>query len=179
MFEIPSREDLAALALRTNAVVSTVSLGFVWPLDDSRVSGFYSTPNGIREFVLRHADLPDVLLPSATDARQADAEAIRSNPTGVFEWCLLSSGAQRVMSIRIRDCETAARFWVGLSDPNPFTKDQQARLETIADESVELFKRSVSPEAIAERLRRLEMTAELLMAIFTVLDVREVVDRIS
>src|SRR5215470_5267018 len=119
MFEIPSRADLAALASRTNAVVSTVSLGFVRPLDDSRVSVFYSTPNGIGEFVLRHADLPDVLLSSATDARHADANAIRSNPTRAFEFHLISSGAQRVVSTRIRDCEAAARFWVGLSDPSP------------------------------------------------------------
>src|SRR5262245_41051973 len=98
MFEIPSRADLAALASKTNAVISSVSFGFVRPLDDNRVSVFYSTPNGFGEFVLRHPDLPEVLLPSATDARHADAKAIRSNPTGVFEWCLLSGGAQRAMS---------------------------------------------------------------------------------
>src|SRR5262245_34990121 len=155
MPEIPSREDLTALASRANAVASTVAFGFVRPLDDSRVTVFYSTLNGIGEYVLGHADLPDVLLPSATDIRQADAKAIRSNPTGVFEWNLLSSGAQRVMSVRIRDCETATRFWVALSDPGPLTIDQQARIERIADESVNILKRSVPPDAIAERLRRL------------------------
>ena len=179
MLEIPSREDLAALASRTNAVASTVALGFVRPLDDSRVAVFYSTPNGIGEYVLRHADLPDVLLPWAADARQTDAKGIRSNSTGVFEWNLLSSGAERVVSVRIRDCETAARFWVALSDPGPLTEHQQAGIESIAEESVHLLKRSVPPDAIAERLRRLEMTAELLQAIVQVLDVREVFDRLS
>src|SRR5262249_47982495 len=76
-------------------------------------------------------------------------------------------------------CETAARFWVGLSDPKPLTRDQQIRIEGIADESADLLKSSIPPDAIAGRMRRLEMTAELLQAIVQVLDVREVFDRLS
>src|SRR5262249_13013300 len=87
--------------------------------------------------------------------------------------------AHRVVSVSIRHGETAARFWVGLSDPITLTRDQQARIESIADESVDVLKASIPPHAIGKRLRRLEMTAELLQAIVQVLDVREVFDRLS
>src|SRR5215467_5091588 len=152
MLEIPSRQELAELAAKTNAVVSAVTLGFARPLDDNNISVLYWTPNGIGEYLLQNADLPDVLLPSATDMRQADAKAINSNPNGVFEWHLLVGEVQRVVSFRIRRCDPAVRFWVGLSDPAPLAKDQQARIENIADGCADLLKGAMPPDAIAERL---------------------------
>src|SRR5262249_48102459 len=179
MLEIPSRQDLAELSAKTNAVVSAATLGFARPLDDNHVSVLYWTPNGIGEHFLQNTDLPDVLLPSATDMRQADAKVINSSPNGVFEWHLLVGEVQRVVSFQIRGCNPAVRFWVGSSDPAPLTKDQQARIESIADGCADLLKGTITRDAIVERLRRLEMTAELLPAIVQVLDVREVFDRLS
>jgi transcriptional regulator with GAF, ATPase, and Fis domain len=179
MLEIPSRQDLAELATTTkNAIVSAVTLGFVRPMDN-HVSVLYWTPYGFGEYLLPNAELPDVLLPSATDMRQADAKAINANPKGVFEWHLLVGQVQRVVSVQSRHCEPPVRFWVGLSDPTPLTGDQQDRIESIADGCADLLKGGIPQDAIAERLRRLEMTAELLQAIVQVLDVREVFDRLS
>src|SRR5215831_185090 len=113
MFEIPSREDLAALAAKTNGVASTKAVGFVRPLDDHRVSVFGSTQNGIGEYVLQNADLAS---------------------NSVFEWHLRSIGAQSFVSVPIAHSEPPTRFWVGLSDPSPLTKDQHAQIERIADE---------------------------------------------
>src|SRR5262249_27181756 len=110
---------------------------------------------------------------------QADAKAIKANPNGVFEWHLLLGDVQRVVSFRIDGCEPAARFWAGLSEPAALTKDQQSRIESIANGCADLLDGSIPTNTIAERLRRLEMTAELLQAIVQVLDIREVFDRLS
>jgi transcriptional regulator with GAF, ATPase, and Fis domain len=158
MFEIPSREDLAALAARANAVAPTKTVGFVRSLDEHRVAIFGSTQNGLGEYFLENADLA---------------------ANSVFEWHLQSIGAQSFVSVPIAHSEPPVRFWVGFSDPNPLTKDQHVRIERIADESINLLKPSLSPDAIAERLRRLEITAELLQSTLQVLDLREVFDRLS
>src|SRR5262249_45199885 len=152
--------DLAELAAKIKTIGPAVTLGFARPVDDNHVSVFYWTPHGIGEYFLQNADLPGVLLPSATDMRQVDATAINSNPKGVFEWHLLVGEVQRVVSFRIRYCDAAVRFWVGLSDPTPLTKDQQARIENIADGCADLLKGTIPRDGIAERLRRLELTAE-------------------
>src|SRR5215510_3933655 len=144
MFEIPSREDLAALAAKANAVAPTKTVGFIRPLDGHRVSVFGSTQNGIGEYVLPNADLAS---------------------NSVFEWHLRSIGAQSFVSVPIAHSEPPVRFWAGLSDPNPLTKDQHDRIERIANETINLLNPSIPPDTVARRLRRLEITAELLKSI--------------
>src|SRR5262249_35230450 len=69
--------------------------------------------------------------------------------------------------------------WIGTSDPNPLTSDQMVRLGRLAEESAGLVNRPILPDEASERLRRLELAAEMLPALLRVLDVREVFDRLS
>jgi hypothetical protein len=80
---------------------------------ETDVSVLYWTPHGFGSYILANSNLPDVLRPSATDMRQADAKAINANPNGVFEWHLLLGEVQRVVSFRIAGCGPPARFWAG------------------------------------------------------------------
>src|SRR6185503_10168652 len=75
--------------------------------------------------------------------------------------------------------EPATRFWVGVSDPEPFSPDQVRRLDAVAVESIPLLTASISQDEAFERLRRLEQAAGLLPALLHVLDIREVIDRLS
>jgi hypothetical protein len=176
---IPSRTGLATLTEAANAVVPAVVLGLSRSLDDGRVSVLYSYPHGIGEFVLGGSDVPDALLPTAEGPRQADVAAIKANPLGAVEWLLLFGGVQRVVSVRAPDSAPPTRFFIGLSDPDPLTFDQLARLEPLAEASLRVLGAPQSPEDAGERLRRLDLGAGLLPALLRVLDARDVFDRLS
>src|SRR5262245_53676761 len=178
MLELPSRTAFAALQKNVETVVPAVTLGFCRSLGETEVSVPYSIPLGFGEYILSQDGLPEVIQPWTTGFRQADAAALKANAERVFEWHLLVGNVQRVVSFRIEESEPATRFWIGLADSAPLTAEQQARLEAVAQASLGHLKTSVSPDDAPERLRRLELAAELLPALH-VLDLREIFNRLS
>ena len=178
MLHIPSRTGLTALAEAAKAVVSPGAIGFARAVDDCRVSILYGNPYGIGEFVLPSHDVPGVFVPTTEGPQEANAITLNARP-GAIEWLLRFSGIQRVVSIPVPGCTRPTRLWIGLSDPSPTTVDQLARLDTIARASAELWNTSISSAEAGEQLHRLELAAGLLPALLSVLDVRDVFDRLS
>jgi transcriptional regulator with GAF, ATPase, and Fis domain len=179
MLEIPSRKGFADLTAATAAVVPPVTLGFARALDKEHVSILYSTPHGIGEYILLVNAVPDVIVPTTEDFLEADAAAIQSNSQRVFEWHLLVGAVQRVASLRLSDCKPATRFWVGTSAAAALTNDQRGQLRAVAEEAAaNLLRTAISPSEALERLRRMELAAELLPELH-VLDVREIFNRLS
>src|SRR5262249_17708315 len=161
-------ESLAALTKTVNAVVPSVILGFARALDDGRVSLLYCYPYGIAQYVIPVSDVPDVLLPSTYGAQDGDVVASASNPPDAPKWLLRFGSVQRVVSVRMSTCDQPTRFWIGTSDPNPLTSDQMVRLGRLAEESAGLVNRPILPDEASERLRRLELAAEMLPALLRV-----------
>jgi transcriptional regulator with GAF, ATPase, and Fis domain len=179
MPHLPSRKSLKAFADTVNAVVPSAILGFARMRPDARVSIFYWHSYGMGEYILDASDVLAPLSPSGDDTRQADAPALRLNPLRAVEWMLLFAGAERVVSFPVSLDEPGVRLWIGLSDPNPLASDVLMRLEAVAGTSAALLTAPPASDEATERLRRLELAAELLPAVLRVLDVREVFDRLS
>jgi hypothetical protein len=179
MFEIPPRDRVKGLVDAANSVAATTAVGFARSVDGDRVSVLYSYAHGLGEWVLPGAELPQVMLPTVAGLQHIDAAALQACRVRAAEAFLLDNGTSQAASLRVPGVEPATRLWIGLSEPDPLTPDQIGRFETIANDSASFLTSQPSREARFERLRRLEEAAGLLPALLHVLDVREVIDRLS
>jgi transcriptional regulator with GAF, ATPase, and Fis domain len=162
-----------------DAIARTTALGFSRRLDDENVSVVYTYAWGIGAFVLPAADMLDALQPTGDEVANADRAILEATRSRAAEAFLLDVETGRIVSVPLSGLESAARFWVGLSSPDPLTTDQFRQLEDLASQGAALIADSLTPDQHLERLIRLEQAAELLPALLYVLDVREVIDRLS
>ena len=179
MREIPSRNSLAQLTDAVQTLAPAAAVGFSRRVANDRVSVFYSYPFGIGEFVLAAADMLGALVPDGVDAGIADEASLQKHRTRAAEAFLLDNCIRRVVSVRLPDIEAPTRFWAGLTAADPLTADQLDRFESLAHDSGRLLTGVPTPEDRLRRLERLEEAAELIPALLHVLDVREVIDRLS
>jgi GAF domain-containing protein len=84
-----------------------------------------------------------------------------------------------VVSFPVPKHEPGTRFWLGLQDPAALTGDQIVHLSSVAESSADVLQNTVTAADAPERFRRVELAAELLPALLSVLDVREVFNRLS
>jgi transcriptional regulator with GAF, ATPase, and Fis domain len=179
MFEVPSRATLKTLTTAVEAVGPTTAVGFVRQGQNDRVSVLYSYAHGIGGFLLPATGLPDVLVPTGDEHREADRATLESHRTRAAEQFLLDNQTERVVSIRLAGIEPPARLWVGLASPDPLTSEQLGRVDALTADGVRLLSEGLSQEEQFHQLRRLEQAAELIPALLHVLDVREVIERLS
>jgi transcriptional regulator with GAF, ATPase, and Fis domain len=179
MFEIPSREGLEALTEAAHAIAPVTALGFSRAVDGDRVSVLYSYALGAGEFILSSAGLLDTLTPTGDDLTYADAARLQSGASRAVEVFLLDNKTAQVVSLRLHGVDAPARFWIGLATPDPLTDQQRVRLNALSIEAAQLITRPLSRDDHFRRLERLEQAAELIPALLHVLDVREVIDRLS
>ncbi|HXW08365.1 MAG TPA: sigma 54-interacting transcriptional regulator [Vicinamibacterales bacterium] len=179
MLEIPRRDSLDALTAAADAVVTTSALGFARARTDGRVSVLYSYPLGLGEWVLTPDLLPDALLPSSDAFAVMDRAAVEARRTRAVEAFLLDTGTHALASMRLPGVDPETRLWMGLRDEGPLSSDRRRRLDELVPRAAALFGESPSHEALLQRLVRLEQAAALIPALAHVLDVREVIDRLS
>jgi transcriptional regulator with GAF, ATPase, and Fis domain len=179
MFEIPSRHGLERLTAAVAAIAPTTAIGFARGAAGDRVSVVYSCALGIGGFELPTRDAPAALAPGSPATREADAAALDAGRARAVEAFLLDNGARRLVSVPLEGIELPACFWIGLARPDPLAPEQVLQLEGLAAEAARLLTESPSPDERLERLGRLEQAAELIPALLRVLDVREVIDRLS
>ena len=181
MQEIPSRETLGALIAQANAVVPTAILGLARGGSGSgngRVSVSYSWVHGIGEYLVPTDELPDALRPDL-DVRHIEAPALDAHPDRVIEWILRFVGVRRVLTMPVPRVEPATRLWMGFTSEASLTETQMRGCEALAETAASLIDAPLSRDEELERLQRLELAAGLLPALFRVLDVRDVFDRLS
>jgi transcriptional regulator with GAF, ATPase, and Fis domain len=185
MQEIPTRETLGALVAQANAVVPTAILGLArggGPAaaagGNGRVSVSYSWIHGIGEYLVPLDELPEALRPGS-DVRDIESAALDANPNRVIEWVLRFVGVRRVLAMTVPRVEPATRLWMGFTSEAPLTDSQVRACEKLADAAADVIDAPLSRDEELERLRRLELAAGLLPALFRVLDVRDVFDRLS
>jgi transcriptional regulator with GAF, ATPase, and Fis domain len=180
MLEIPSRTRLAALTEAANAIVPTVAIGFVRQVGDGRISVLHAHPHGIIEYVLASSDVPEVMRSDDADIRYAGGDIIRANPEMPIDWQLTISEVRRIVSLPLSGIDPAIRFWIGLRDDTPPTNEQLSGLVVVANDAKAAFLSArASQHHGVEQLARLEIVAGLLPTLLTVLDIREVFDRVS
>jgi transcriptional regulator with GAF, ATPase, and Fis domain len=179
MQEIPSRETLGALVAQANAVVPTAILGLArGGAGNGRVSVSYSWVHGIGEYLVPIDELPEALRPGS-DVSHIETAALDAHPDRVIEWILRFSGVRRVLAMTVPRVEPATRLWMGFTSDDPLTEAQVRGCEAVAESAAGVIDAPLSRDEELERLRRLELAAGLLPALFRVLDVRDVFDRLS
>jgi GAF domain-containing protein len=117
------------------------------------------------------------------------ASALESNPLGLIESRLLhtglpddireESGVKEVITLPVAGTGGEVTLVVSLSEAVSGGEDQVAILDSIASRVVEFLQPPESRTSELELLRRLEAVEKLLPALFRVLDVREIFDRLS
>jgi transcriptional regulator with GAF, ATPase, and Fis domain len=179
MLDTLSREGLSLLTRSANAVVPTAAVGLVTCAEGNRASVVVSEPHRVSEYVVPIAELPPALVPGGADARYGDARALRTDSEGIIEWQLTAAGVRTVVSLAVQDDGQPARCWIGLSEDVVPSPDQLRQLATAVSASLPTFGTPPEPAGTMEQLGRLEATARLLPALLSVLDIREIFDRLS
>jgi transcriptional regulator with GAF, ATPase, and Fis domain len=179
MLEIPSRDSLNALLAGARLIGSATAVGVARPLEHDRVSVLYAFAHGVGEFMLPSDGLPDVLVPTGDEARDADGTTIRECPARAAEAFLIENATERVVSVPLPGGDTPARFWVAFGDGDPLSPERSAQLMALAGGAAHELTRRRSPEERLRTLERLEQAAGLMPALLHVLDVRDVIDRLS
>jgi transcriptional regulator with GAF, ATPase, and Fis domain len=176
---VPSRERLRSLAASADAVSQTTAVGFARAGQAGRVLVTYAYRHGAGEFALPADGLPDVLAPAGTTALEADRVTLESERARAVEAFLLDNHTARVISFPLTGVDLPTRCWFALAGGDGLAATGRSALGALAESSRDLWTRQLSSAERLERLDRLELAAELIPALLHVLDVREVIERLS
>ena len=180
MLEIPRRDSLDGLRAAADAIATTSALGFARALADGTVSVLYTYAYGVGEWVLAPDLLPDVLLPSSDAFAEMDRPALDARRgTGAVEAFLCDTDTHAVASMRVSGVDPETRLWIGFRDRGALPPDRRRRLDEIVGRAAALLAESPPDGAILQRLERLDQAAELIPALRDVLDVRDVIEKLS
>jgi len=179
MIELPLRIALDRLTAAAQAVTPVTAIGFSRSVDGNRTSILYVYDHGLGGFEVAADETAEALRPETDRIRQATPGALEAHRGRAAEAFLLDVQTKGVVSIRLAGIEPATRFWVGLAQAGPLTPDQLRQFEALADEAGRVIMAPLPAGARLQRLERLEQAAELIPALLHVLDVREVIDRLS
>jgi len=179
MLEVPSRASLKELIAAANAVAPVSALGFARLLENGQASVLYSYAHGMGGFMLPAAGVPDALLPSAGGVREADLAMLEAGRHRAVEAFLRDNGVATLVTLPLPDLEPPIRLWLGLLRAESLTAGQLLALEAVADAGARTLRQPLSRDDQFQRLARLEQAAALIPALLHVLDVREVIDRLS
>jgi GAF domain-containing protein len=177
MVEVPSRAGLAALAEQADRIAPCAFFGFVQRLDDNRSSVLYANPHGIVQCTVPASEVPQVLRPTGEDLLQT--AALDGSADGSVAWFLRLAGVRHLASAAIVDRMPATRFWVASPRPDTLAADEASELRTAAAAAARLLDVSLPPDAARQRLERLEQAGELTPALLRVLDLHQLLDRVS
>jgi transcriptional regulator with GAF, ATPase, and Fis domain len=162
-------------------------VGVVRAAESGRVLFAYVDAFGSTAYVARAVDLPSALRPRAADSKELKAGEFTANPAGLVESRLMHAGLpaestephrlERLVTVPLPGVVPSllvAGFGAGSRHPSETTE-----LAALGDQVKRLLTRKEPPVEELERLRRLEIAERLLPALFHVLDVRQIFDRLS
>jgi transcriptional regulator with GAF, ATPase, and Fis domain len=186
----PSREGLATLwAEAARAAVPLRSLGVVRPDGPDHVGVTFIDAFGVLACRYRTEEVIEAVRPRPSGRRRVTAAELEARPDAVIEARLLLTGRpeeiRRSLAVRqaftlpIPGLDPPGILVIGLGLEEAPTPVQTAAIDALASRAAELLPGHESPEAERQRLRRLEEVDVLLPALFRVLDIREVFDRVS
>jgi len=179
MLEIPRRDGLSSLTAAANAIARTSALGFARARPGGKVSILYSYAFGLGQWELPVESLSVALDPSADRVVLVDRAALETRRPHAVEAFLLDNQTQYLVSVPVGGLDPPVRLWAGLIDPQAPSPERLRGFEDLTPQAAALLEQPVGEEARLERLIRLEQASELIPALLHVLDVREVIDRLS
>jgi GAF domain-containing protein len=179
MAEIPSRAELAEVWTSASTIAAAPAFGVARRRDHDRLSVLYCYEHGFGEFVLPGRELPDGWLSDAGGDADVELPQLLAHQARAFEGFLLHNGVQRLVALPIGEPADGALMWVGLADAAAPVENVRTQLHGIAGPLQALLDRPMTPLQAVDRLRRLELAADLLPALLHVLDVRQVFERLS
>src|SRR5262245_19959524 len=191
MFIVPERlgEGLRALYEAAGHLPHVAGIGIVTSEEDDQLVFAYADPLGTAAYRARTADIPEAFRPSATGLRHLSAGDLDANPPGLVESRLRHTGfaeeireehgAREALVFGVPGCDPSASLIVGVRGKTLLSDAQIAELSVLTTRASEFVNRAESAERELTLLRRLEAVERLLPALFMVLDVREIFDRLS
>ena len=130
-------------------------------------------------FLLPANGLPAPMMPDGSEPRDMNAAALEAGRARAAEAFLLDNQARRLVSVPLPNATQAARLWFPLAGEDTPPPPQLAAFATLAADHAHALSPPASAEARLARLTRLELAAELIPALLHVLDVRDVIERLS
>jgi transcriptional regulator with GAF, ATPase, and Fis domain len=179
MLGVPSRKGLVELAAAAGRVVPCLACGFAREIGPGRVSVLYHYQYGFGAFALSEDAAPAVMTTAGNEILEAGEDVLAAHSMRAVEWLLRFGGCARLISLPLPDVTPAGRFWLSTSRPDALSDAERTALSAVALAAARLLTEIPSREESAERLRRLELTAQLMPALLRVLDIRDVFDRLS
>ncbi len=161
MAKVPSQRGLTVLAEEVGRIAPVALFGFVQGLSDERASIFYACSDGMAQCTVPASDVPDTLVPTGEEPREAGPTVIDAKSDGVVEGLLRFAGARRVVSIGIAH-RVPTRFWMASLSPEAFTTAQTSSLCAVAASGARLLDLPAPPDEAMNRLTRLDQAGELL-----------------
>jgi transcriptional regulator with GAF, ATPase, and Fis domain len=164
-----------------------MGLGVVRAAESGTVLFAYVDAFGSTAYAARAVDLPAAFRPRASESHALTPGDFAANPAGLVESRLLHAGLaveytetrrlQRIVTVPVGGVVPSllvAGFGTGAAH-----RSEATELAALGDRVKQLLMRKESPQEELERLRRLEVAERLLPALFHVLDVRQIFDRLS
>jgi transcriptional regulator with GAF, ATPase, and Fis domain len=162
-------------------------LGIVRAAESGRVLFAYVDAFGSTAYAARAVDLPSALRPRAAELQELTPNEFAANPAGLVESRLTHGGLapeftqphrlERIVTLPVSGV-VPSLLVAGFGAPAREPGETDA-LAALCDQMKRLLTRKEPPEEELERLRRLESAERLLPALFHVLDVRQIFDRLS
>jgi transcriptional regulator with GAF, ATPase, and Fis domain len=182
-------ESLRALHAAVGHLAHVSGIGVVTSEGDDSLIFAYADALGPAAYKARRADVSETFRPRLTGRRRVSAGELDTNRLGLVESRLQLAGfaeeireehgAREALVFGVPDGELPASLIVGVRGEGAVSDAQIAELSALATRSGEFLELTASPERELALLRRLEAVERLLPALFMVLDVRQIFDRLS
>lgn len=169
--------------------VRPTGLGVVCTARDDRALLVYADAFGSTAYFPRLVELPEAFRPRLAGIRFVSPDDLERNPAGLVESRLMHVGIgveftrpprlEQILTLPVAGSTPSAILVGGFESPRGLSDADLTSLESVGPEVRELCERTESAQEELERLRRLEAVERLLPALFKVLDLREIFDRLS
>ena len=182
-------EGLRALYETAGRLPHVSGIGIVTSDPDEGLVFVYADPLGTAAYKVTPADIPAALRPSLTGVRRVSGDDLDANPRGLVESRIRLAGfaddireehaAREAVVFSVPAGDPAASLIVAVRGDTPLSDAQIAECSALTARVRAFLDPTDSPEREVALLRRLEAVERLLPALFMVLDVREIFDRLS
>ena len=162
-----------------NRIAPTMSVGIVRRETPGRLLIVFSQALGIGGHAMTDTEAPDWFLPPLSVPRHVPAAAFASNPDGAAQASMRIRQTGSVVVVPLPEPLSPSLAWFGLCDDVPVDAAQLAAFESLAAPLAGMLREPEPPARERDRLRRQERVMPLLPALFNVLDVRDVFERLS
>jgi transcriptional regulator with GAF, ATPase, and Fis domain len=167
-----------------------VGIGVVQRDGPSHVIFTYADAWGATAYRAPASEIPEPFRPQAAGFLCVSAADLEAHPFGLVESRLLHTGfsdelrqqygVRQIFTLPLPDTDDSTdRLLVGLGEAGPLHDQQRSTIESLARRAVDFMKPVESVMSELDLLRRLQSVERLFPTLFTVLDVRQIFDRMS